>query len=121
MKKNDRQRRAQGSPLGAGPACRRPCAGFTLVEIAIALIIVGVLLAAVVNGQQVATASKAKALFASQAGVRTAINLYQDRYRALPGDDARASGRFSAAQCGAGPASRFGLGLCGALQGCLPV
>ena len=101
MKKNDLQRRAQGSPLGAGSACRRPCAGFTLVEIAIALIIVGVLLAVVVNGQQVANASKAKALLASQAGVRGAINLYLDRYRALPGDDARASGRFSAAQCGA--------------------
>ena len=101
MKKNDHQRRAQGSPLGAGPACRRPCAGFTLVEIAIALIIVGVLLAVVVNGQQVANASKAKALLASQAGVRGAINLYLDRYRALPGDDGRASGRFSAAQCGA--------------------
>ncbi len=101
MKKNDRKRRAQGSSAGAGPACQRPCAGFTLVEIAIALIIVGVLLAMVVNGQQVANASKAKALFASQAGMRTAINLYQDRYRALPGDDARASGRFSAAQCGA--------------------
>ena len=101
MKKNNRQRRAQGSSAGVGQACRRPCAGFTLVEIAIALIIVGVLLAVVVNGQQVATASKAKALFASQAGVRTAINLYQDRYRAVPGDDARASGRFSAAQCGA--------------------
>ena len=92
-----------------GPFGRSACfagngrqqAGFTLVEIAIALIVVGVLLAAVVSGQQVATASKAKALFASQNGMRTAINLYQDRYRALPGDDARASGRFSAAQCGA--------------------
>jgi type II secretory pathway pseudopilin PulG len=101
MKKNNPQRRAQGSSAGAGPACRRPCAGFALVEIAIALIIVGALLAVVVNGQQVVNASKAKALLASQAGVSGAINLYQDRYRALPGDDSRASGRFSAAQCDA--------------------
>ena len=101
MKKNEPARRVPGSPLGHGQACSLPYAGFTLVEIATVLIIVGVLLAVVVNGQQVATASKAKALFASQAGVRTAINLYQDRYRALPGDDAQASGRFSAAQCGA--------------------
>ena len=93
-----------GSPLGHGQACSLPYAGFTLVEIAIALIIVGVLLAVVVSGQQVATASKAKTLYGSQAGVRTAINLYQDRFRAVPGDDARASGRFSAAQCGAGAA-----------------
>ena len=104
MKKNEPARRVPGSPLGHGQACSLPYAGFTLVEIAIALIIVGVLLAVVVNGQQVATTSKAKALYGSQAGVRTAINLYQDRFRAVPGDDARASGRFSAAQCGAGAA-----------------
>jgi prepilin-type N-terminal cleavage/methylation domain-containing protein len=101
MKKNEPARRVPGSPLGHQQACSLPYAGFTLVEIAIVLIVVGVLLAVVVNGQQVATASKAKTLFASQVGVRTVINLYQDRFRAVPGDDARASGRFSAAQCGA--------------------
>ncbi len=86
--------------LGRSPARRQ--AGFTLVEIAIALIRVRLLLAVVVKGQQVANSSKAKALLASQAAVQTGINLYQDRYRALPGDDGRASSRFSAAQCGAG-------------------
>lgn len=81
-----------------------PQGGFTLVEIAIALIVVGVVLSVVVQGQQMANAGKARALLASQKAVQAAVNLYQDRYRASPGDDAAASTRFSAAQCGAGAA-----------------
>lgn len=74
--------------------------GFTLVEIAIVLVIVGLLLGGVLKGQELITSSKAKALFADKAAVQTAYNTYNDRFRAIPGDDAAASTRFSGLACG---------------------
>jgi prepilin-type N-terminal cleavage/methylation domain-containing protein len=74
--------------------------GFTLVEIAIVLVIVGLLLGGVLKGQELITSSKAKALFADKAAFQTAYNMYNDRYRAVPGDDLTASARFSGLSCG---------------------
>ena len=74
--------------------------GFTLVEIAIVLVIVGLLLGGVLKGQELITSSKAKALFADKAAFQTAYNMYNDRYRAVPGDDLTASTRFSGLSCG---------------------
>lgn len=74
--------------------------GFTLVEIAIVLVIVGLLLGGVLKGQELITSSKAKALFADKAAFQTAYNMYNDRYRAIPGDDLTASTRFSGLSCG---------------------
>ena len=74
--------------------------GFTLVEIAIVLVIVGLLLGGVLKGQELITSSKAKALYADKAAFQTAFNTYSDRFRALPGDDALASTRFSGLSCG---------------------
>lgn len=74
--------------------------GFTLVEIAIVLVIVGLLLGGVLKGQELITSSKAKALFADKAAFQTAYNMYNDRYRTVPGDDLTASARFSGLSCG---------------------
>ena len=74
--------------------------GFTLVEIAIVLVIVGLLLGGVLKGQELITSGKAKALYADKAALQTAYNVYQDRFRALPGDDATASLRFTGQACG---------------------
>ena len=74
--------------------------GFTLVEIAIVLVIVGLLLGGVLKGQELITSGKAKALFADRAAFQTAYNMYNDRYRAIPGDDLAASTRFSGLSCG---------------------
>ena len=72
-------------------------AGFTLVEIAIVMVIIGLLLGGVLKGQEIITNAKIKNLENDFTGVTAAIYSYQDRYRALPGDDVRASERFSAA------------------------
>jgi prepilin-type N-terminal cleavage/methylation domain-containing protein len=61
--------------------------GFTLVEIAIVLVIIGLLLTGVMKGQEIITNAKAKNIENSFKEVSTAIYTYQDRYRALPGDD----------------------------------
>ena len=64
--------------------------GFTLVEIAIVLVIIGLLLGGVLKGQEIITNAKVKNLENSVDGLAAAIYSYQDRYRAYPGDDSRA-------------------------------
>lgn len=75
----------------------RQQSGFTLVEIAIVLVIVGLLLGAVLKGQELIFNSKVKSTFSLGKEISAAINAYQDRYKALPGDDAQASLRFPTA------------------------
>lgn len=62
--------------------------GFTLVEIAIVLVIIGLLLGGVLKGQELIYSAKAKAIINDFRNVSVMINVYQDRFRALPGDDA---------------------------------
>jgi prepilin-type N-terminal cleavage/methylation domain-containing protein len=61
--------------------------GFTLIEIAIVLVIIGLLLGGVLKGQELITQAKIKNLINDLNGVATAVYAYQDRYRHLPGDD----------------------------------
>lgn len=68
--------------------------GFTLVEIAIVLVIVGLLLGAVLKGQELIFNSKVKATWNLSKEVAAAIYAYQDRYKVLPGDDPQATTRF---------------------------
>ena len=67
--------------------------GFTLVEIAIVLVIIGLLLGGILKGQEMITQAKIKNVIADVTGVSAAMYGYQDRYRALPGDD-KGSGRW---------------------------
>ncbi len=69
--------------------------GFTLVEIAIVMVIIGLLLGGVLKGQEIITNAKIKKLENDVSGITAAIYSYQDRYRALPGDDSRADSRFT--------------------------
>jgi len=66
-------------------------AGFTLVEIAIVMVIIGLLLGGVLKGQEIITNAKIKNLENDFNGTTAAIYSYQDRYRALPGDDRNAN------------------------------
>jgi prepilin-type N-terminal cleavage/methylation domain-containing protein len=69
--------------------------GFTLVEIAIVLVIIGLLLGGILKGQEMITQAKIKNVINDFNGVTAAVNSYQDRYRALPGDDATADTRWA--------------------------
>jgi prepilin-type N-terminal cleavage/methylation domain-containing protein len=73
---------------------KRQQAGFTLVEIAIVLVIVGLLLGGVLKGQEIITNARIKNLENDFNGISAAIYSYQDRYRRLPGDDPGAT-RFA--------------------------
>jgi prepilin-type N-terminal cleavage/methylation domain-containing protein len=68
--------------------------GFTLVEIAIVLVIVGLLIGGVLKGQEMITNAKLKRIDSDNAGLAAAMFSYQDRYLQLPGDDSNAGGRF---------------------------
>jgi prepilin-type N-terminal cleavage/methylation domain-containing protein len=72
-------------------------AGFTLVEIAIVLVIIGLLLGGILKGQEMITQARIKNVINDFNGISAAYFSYQDRYRAIPGDDAGAEGRWSGA------------------------
>ena len=67
--------------------------GFTLVEIAIVLVVIGLLLGGVLKGQELIENAKIRNLRNDFEGISAAFYAYQDRYRAMPGDDSNAAGR----------------------------
>lgn len=60
--------------------------GFTLIEIAIVLVIIGLLLGGVLKGQELIQSARVRNLISHQDGVKAAYFGFLDRYRALPGD-----------------------------------
>jgi prepilin-type N-terminal cleavage/methylation domain-containing protein len=79
---------------------KRDSGGFTLIEIAVVLVIIGLLLGGVLKGQELITSARVRNLISQQEGVRAAFLGFQDRYRALPGDYSAASRNMN---CGALP------------------
>ncbi len=65
--------------------------GFTLVEIAIVLVIIGILLAGVLKGQSLINNSRIKGLVSNMDGVSAAYNGYVDRYQVQPGTETLAT------------------------------
>lgn len=61
--------------------------GFTLVELAIVLIIIGVILGAVLKGQELIDNAKVKRAITDMNSIFVAYNGYIDRYQKKPGDD----------------------------------
>lgn len=65
--------------------------GFTLIEIAIVLVIIGLLLGGVLKGQEMVNSAKVKNLAGDLRAIPLFIYGYQDKFKALPGDDLSAA------------------------------
>jgi prepilin-type N-terminal cleavage/methylation domain-containing protein len=64
--------------------------GFTLVEIAIVLVIIGLLLGGVLKGQELINSAKVKNMINDFRTVSSLVYSYQDRFKAFPGDQTQA-------------------------------
>jgi prepilin-type N-terminal cleavage/methylation domain-containing protein len=64
--------------------------GFTLVEIAIVLVIIGLLLGGILKGQELINSAKVKNLANDYRVIPTYIYGFQDKFKQLPGDDSAA-------------------------------
>jgi prepilin-type N-terminal cleavage/methylation domain-containing protein len=69
--------------------------GFTLVEIAIVLVIIGLLLGGILKGQEMITQARIKNVVNDFNGITAAYFSYQDRYKAVPGDDVNGASRWA--------------------------
>jgi len=68
----------------------RKQSGFTLIEIAIVLVIIGLLLGGILKGQELINSAKVKSLAQDFRNIPIYIYGYQDKYKALPGDQIQA-------------------------------
>ncbi|MFH0934628.1 MAG: prepilin-type N-terminal cleavage/methylation domain-containing protein [Pseudomonadota bacterium] len=88
---------------------KRNQSGFTLIEIAIVLVIIGLLLGGVLKGQELINSAKVKSLATDFRNIPVYIYGYQDKYRAIPGDDKSAAIHLGVASAVAAPGNGNGL------------
>ena len=69
--------------------------GFTIIEVAITLVVVGLMFGSVLKAQEMITQAQIKNVIADLSGLAAAHSGYQYRYRALPGDDRNAGVRWA--------------------------
>ena len=76
--------------------------GFTLVEIAIVLVIIGLLLGGILKGQELINSAKVKNLANDFRTIPTYIYAYQDKFKSLPGDDVSVTTHVTGGTLGTG-------------------
>src|SRR5438105_1358346 len=62
--------------------------GFTLVEVAIVIVVIGLLLGGILKGQELINIARVKNLAGDFRAIPSYLYAYEDKFRALPGDDA---------------------------------
>ncbi|MEQ9444354.1 MAG: prepilin-type N-terminal cleavage/methylation domain-containing protein, partial [Rhodospirillaceae bacterium] len=69
--------------------------GFTLIEMSIVLVIIGLIIGGILKGQEIIESSRQKNVITQIDAVRSAVNTFADKYNALPGDYGSAATRIS--------------------------
>lgn len=88
--------------------------GFTLVELAIVLTIIGLLIGGILKGQQLMENARVSATMAQVKAIEGAVTTFQDTYSGVPGDLVTATGRVpNCADCGLAVAATAGDGIVG--------
>lgn len=70
--------------------------GFTLIELALVMVIIGILLGSIIKGQEMIKNARVKRFSAEQRSLAEAIYAYYDKYSYYPGDDPNASVKWPA-------------------------
>ena len=60
--------------------------GFTLIELSIVLVLIGLIVGGVLKGQQLIASTRLKMTVAQVDATKAAVNTFQDKYISLPGD-----------------------------------
>jgi prepilin-type N-terminal cleavage/methylation domain-containing protein len=90
------------------PLSRQSEKGFTLVELAVVMIIIGLLIGGILKGQELIANAQIAASVAEFKGVDAAASTFRDSYNALPGDITNPATRLP--NCAAAPCSTVGDG-----------
>ncbi len=81
----------------AGASSQR---GFTLIEMSIVLVIIGLIIGGILKGQEIIESSRQKNVITQIDAVRASVNTFADKYNALPGDYGLAATRINAGLSG---------------------
>ena len=84
--------------------------GFSLLELAIVISIIGILLGGIIGGQSLIKASKLNSITTDVEKYKNAISIFKDRYNGLPGDITNATALWGAAAVPASCATTQGTG-----------
>lgn len=82
------------------PVGRRGQEGFTLVELAIVLVVIGLIVGGVIGAQTLMNNARVNNMDTTLKGYSAAMLSYSGTYGAMPGDDTAAATRFPAAPMG---------------------
>lgn len=72
-----------------------PQQGFTLIELSIALVVIGLIIGSVLVGVNILNSARVTNAVNVLQSVQSAVSTYNQNYGALPGDDKQAQDRFS--------------------------
>lgn len=76
--------------------------GFSLIEISIVLVVIGIITGAVFKGQELLESAKIRSIVQDFQYYTLSVHTYQDTYQALPGDDPKATMHFTGTTSGDG-------------------
>jgi prepilin-type N-terminal cleavage/methylation domain-containing protein len=68
--------------------------GFTLVELAVVMIIIGILIGGILKGQELITNARVTSTISQMEALGAAMNDFQNQFNSLPGDMANAANRL---------------------------